>query len=69
MKKGIENKKYKLTKVGKVVFTIIQIIISLIIYMILGKLGVYSDKYGDLLFIAWFTFGFGNLFIGSIIWN
>ena len=60
----------KLTKLGKKVFTILLVVISIIVYISLGKVGeVSSRNLKELLAIIGWGWLFIQPFILSVIWD
>lgn len=65
-------KKRKLTKAGKVIFTSIVLIISVVVYHLMGVLGSLATE--GIIYQLILIFGWGWLFIGqlaviSVIWE
>lgn len=64
--------KRKLTKLGKIVFTIITLLISLLVYSkldTLGMLGRTNDIYLGLCLAGWFWIIYGQLLVLEKIWE
>lgn len=64
--------KRKLTKLGKIVFTIITLLISLLVYSkldTLGMLGRTNDIYLGLCLAGWFWIVYGQLLVLEKIWE
>lgn len=64
--------KRKLTKLGKIVFTIITLLISLLVYSkldTLGMLGRTNNIYLGLCLAGWFWIIYGQLLVLERIWK
>ena len=64
--------KRKITKLGKIVFTIITLLISLLVYSkldTLGMLGRTNDIYLGLCLAGWFWIVCGQLLVLEKIWE
>ncbi len=62
-------KKNKLTNLGKIIFTFIILIISLVIYLFIKRYGFYANNNQFLFIAGWTWLVFGQFIIYYFIWE